>query len=238
MSDVLANGLNVNVNIQPSTEPDAGHIEVNILPTQSGEKGDDGATFRPAVSENGILSWTNDKNLENPEPVNIKGPQGNPGNNGVSPTAKVKETAEGAELTVTDAEGVTKAVLKNGKDGYTPQKGIDYFDGKPGENGYTPVKGIDYFDGKNGEPGEPGFSPTAKVTQTADGARIDITDKSGTTSAIVKNGKDGADAEGGATIDYATDEEVLNALIESDLITAVADGEGVLTDENNNVIEW
>ena len=42
----------------------------------------------------------------------------------------------------------------------------------------------------------------------------------------------------GATIDYATDEEVLNALIESDLITAVGDNKGVLTDENNNVIEW
>ena len=31
------------------------------------------------------------------------------------------------------------------KDGYTPVKGKDYFDGKPG---YTPVKGKDYFDGK------------------------------------------------------------------------------------------
>lgn len=29
----------------------------------------------------------------------------------------------------------------DGKDGYTPIKGVDYFDG------YTPVKGIDYFDG-------------------------------------------------------------------------------------------
>lgn len=91
-----------------------------------GAAGDTGATFRPSVSENGILSWTNDKNLDNPDPVNLKGPEGNPGKNGVSPTAKVKETAEGAELTVTDAEGVTKAVLKNGKDGAP---------GKPGENG-------------------------------------------------------------------------------------------------------
>ena len=31
-----------------------------------------------------------------------------------------------------------------GKDGYTPVKGVDYFDGK---DGYTPIKGIDYFDG-------------------------------------------------------------------------------------------
>ena len=35
----------------------------------------------------------------------------------------------------------------DGKDGYTPIKGIDYFDG------YTPVKGVDYFDGKDGDQG-------------------------------------------------------------------------------------
>lgn len=46
---------------------------------------------------------------------------------------------------------------KDGADGYTPQKGIDYFDGqdgqpgkdgspgKDGEDGYTPVKGVDYW---------------------------------------------------------------------------------------------
>jgi hypothetical protein len=36
----------------------------------------------------------------------------------------------------------------DGKDGYTPVKGIDYFDGKDGKDGkdgYTPVKGTDYF---------------------------------------------------------------------------------------------
>lgn len=38
-----------------------------------------------------------------------------------------------------------------GKDGYTPQKGVDYFDGK---DGYTPQKGVDYFDGKDGKDGE------------------------------------------------------------------------------------
>lgn len=34
-----------------------------------------------------------------------------------------------------------------GDDGYTPVKGVDYFDGKDGK---TPIKGVDYFDGKNG----------------------------------------------------------------------------------------
>lgn len=41
----------------------------------------------------------------------------------------------------------------DGKDGYTPVKGVDYFDGKDGDPGYTPVKGVDYFDGN------PGYTP-------------------------------------------------------------------------------
>lgn len=39
----------------------------------------DGATFTPSVNENGDLSWTNDKGKENPQTVNIMGPQGEPG---------------------------------------------------------------------------------------------------------------------------------------------------------------
>lgn len=36
----------------------------------------DGATFTPSVSEDGVLSWTNNKGLENPASVNIKGSDG------------------------------------------------------------------------------------------------------------------------------------------------------------------
>ena len=42
----------------------------------------DGATFTPSVSEAGLLSWTNDKGLPNPQSVNIKGPKGDPGSGG------------------------------------------------------------------------------------------------------------------------------------------------------------
>ena len=41
----------------------------------------------------------------------------------------------------------------DGEDGHTPQKGIDYDDG---EDGYTPRKNVDYFDGKNGKDGRDG----------------------------------------------------------------------------------
>lgn len=56
--------------------------KVNDLIEQA-ESGDlNGATFIPSVSDNGILSWTNDKNLKNPNEVNIKGPKGDVGPRG------------------------------------------------------------------------------------------------------------------------------------------------------------
>lgn len=47
---------------------------------EAAEAGDyTGATFTPAVNANGIISWTNDKGLDNPDPVDISGPQGEAG---------------------------------------------------------------------------------------------------------------------------------------------------------------
>lgn len=41
--------------------------------------GENGATFTPSVSEDGTLSWSNDKGLDNPESVNIRGEKGDKG---------------------------------------------------------------------------------------------------------------------------------------------------------------
>lgn len=35
-----------------------------------------GAIFLPSISEEGVISWTNNGNLPNPKPVNIKGEAG------------------------------------------------------------------------------------------------------------------------------------------------------------------
>ena len=37
-----------------------------------GVPGEDGTTFYPSVSEDGIISWTNDGGKQNPEPVDLK----------------------------------------------------------------------------------------------------------------------------------------------------------------------
>lgn len=59
---------------------------INELASSAGTPGEDGATFMPDVSEEGVISWTNDKGLPNPDPVNIKGPQGDTGAPGASGT--------------------------------------------------------------------------------------------------------------------------------------------------------
>ena len=57
--------------------PNTGWMSLGEL--ASGPKGDPGVTFTPAVSAAGIISWTNDGDLPNPQPVNIKGPKGDTG---------------------------------------------------------------------------------------------------------------------------------------------------------------
>ena len=44
-----------------------------------GPQGKTGYYYIPSVSKEGILSWTNSGNLSNPDPINIKGPQGDQG---------------------------------------------------------------------------------------------------------------------------------------------------------------
>ena len=65
------------------------------------------------------------------------------------------------------------------------------------------------FDGEPGKPGDPGkdgVSPAAKVEETNDGAVITVTDATGTTTAKLKNGKDGNPGQN------ATDEQVRTAV--------------------------
>jgi hypothetical protein len=63
----------------------------------------------------------------------------------------------------------------------------------PDENGNVEVT----VSGGNADQGADGFSPIATVEQTASGAVISITDKNGTTTATITNGKDGATGEKG-----------------------------------------
>jgi hypothetical protein len=121
----------------------------------------------------------------------------------------VNEALDTVQQTVDDALQAAKDSGEfDGKDGYTPIKGVDYFDGKDGytpikgvdysdgEDGYTPIKGVDYFDGEPGKPGDDGISPTVTVTDITGGHRVTITDAEGPHSFDVMDGPEGAPGVG------------------------------------------
>lgn len=72
----------------------------------------------------------------------------------------------------TPVKGVDYFDGEDGQDGYTPVKGVDYFDGANGQDGYTPIKGVDYFDGEDGQDGQDGYTPV-KGVDYFDGAKGD-----------------------------------------------------------------
>ena len=80
----------------------------------------DGATFTPSVDAEGNLSWTNNHDLPNPNPINIKG---------------------GTFTPSVDADGNLSWV--NDKD--LPNPDPVNIKGEDGDPGYTPVKGTDYY---------------------------------------------------------------------------------------------
>ena len=100
---------------------------------------ENGATFTPSVAEDGTLSWTNDKELENPTPVNIMGPQGPQGEAG--PQGPKGDTGE------------------QGPKGDKGEQGIQGEKGEPGEDGEK---------GATGPQGESGatFTPTVAADGT------------------------------------------------------------------------
>src|SRR5699024_6660490 len=75
----------------------------------AGADGKNGATFTPSVDPDGNLSWTNDSGLENPEPVNIKGPKGDTGEKGdTGPTGQDgAQGAAGRDATINGMNALT-----------------------------------------------------------------------------------------------------------------------------------
>lgn len=111
------------------------------------------------------------------------GPHGKPGERG--PQGNTGPQGPQGE---TGPQGPTGPAGPEGPKGATGPAGPD---GAPGKDG-SPGK-----DGADGAPGQDGFSPSASVAETSTGATITITDKTGTTTAEIKNGKDGAPGKAG-----------------------------------------
>lgn len=212
-----------------ATTEQANQIEQNTqdiaeLKQSGGIAGDDGATFIPSVSASGVLSWTNDKGLSNPDPVNIKGEkgeqgkqgvqgiQGNPGNQGI----QGEPGTDGVDGT--GIESIAKTATSGLVDTYTIAltDGTSYtFTVTNGQNGsgssdggtiYMQSSGgyIQYSsDGVSWEniialselQGEAGVDGVS-CTHSWDGTVLTITSASGTSSTDLK-GEKGADGEPG-----------------------------------------
>lgn len=102
-----------------------------------GDKGDTGATgpmgtvFVPSIDSNGNVSWTNDGGLDNPETVNVRGPQGAQGTQGpkgeTGATGPKGDTGPQGPTGATGAQGPTGPKGDKGDTGYlfTPSVSSD-----------------------------------------------------------------------------------------------------------------
>lgn len=131
--DVTVSGLNTEVNVTREEVESIDPAFLLALRGEKGEKGDDG----------------------------VVGRDGTDGQDGVGITSITQNQDGTLSINLDDGTSYLTEPLK-GADGYTPIKGVDYFDGtngqdgKDGADGYTPVKGVDYFDGAKGDTGATG----------------------------------------------------------------------------------
>ena len=123
--------------------------------------GQNGATFYPDVSEDGILSWTNDRELPNPTPRKVKGEDGKDGVNGVSVTSVRQTTTSNADggtnvitVTLSNGNNYTFSVI-NGSKGSKGDTGAKGDKGDKGDRGLQGVQGIQGIQGVKGDKGEP-----------------------------------------------------------------------------------
>lgn len=147
-------------------------IEIEVLPTPVFEvgitpeiiPGIKGTTFIPDVSSEGIISWTNDGDLPNPDPIDIKGPQGETGEKG--DTGLKGDTGTGIEsiqitpeyqlkITLTDGSVYTTGSIR-GPQGETGPTGATGLTGPQGPKGDTGATGATGSQGPKGDPGERG----------------------------------------------------------------------------------
>ena len=142
---------------------------------------------------------------------------------GAFPTVEIDSIENGHRVAFVDVYGRQEFDVmngENGKDGYTPQKGIDYFDG------YTPVKGVDYKDGDKGAPGEDGYTPIKGKDYFTEADKQEIAERAaemvevpeGDLSGVVKS-VNGAtpDENGNVEIEVTgdvTDEQIAQAVVD------------------------
>lgn len=164
-----------------------------------------GYTFLPSINEEGVLSWTNNGGLKNPDPRNVVGPagetgeQGEKGDDGFSPIITVDDSSSKVyKITIQDATHTEDVEIKKegaqgpaGPKGDKGDKGDQGEVGPQGAKGDTGAQGPQGIKGDKGDNGTDGFSPIIFETATPTGYNITITDRTHTSTISLVNGAKG-----------------------------------------------
>lgn len=122
-----------------------------------GKDGKDGVTFTPSVSETGVISWTNDGGMENPAPVDIRGPAGAQGLKGEQgPKGDTGERGLQGIQGIQGPKGETGPQGPQGPKGDTGDTGLQGETGPQGPKGDTGAQGPQGEIGPKGDTGAPG----------------------------------------------------------------------------------
>ena len=123
----------------------------------------DVTVFVPNVTEEGIISWTNDAGLPNPTPRNIKGPQGPKGDTGA--TGPQGPQGIQGETGPQGPQGLKGDTGDTGPQGETGPRGPQGEQGPQGEIGPQGPQGLQGEIGPKGDTGDTGpQGPAATIT--------------------------------------------------------------------------
>ena len=153
----------------PNNKPTAADLGITT--------GTNGATFTPAVDDAGNLSWSNDKDLANPNTVNIKGDKGDKGDKGEKGDTGAKG-ADGKTPNISIGTVTTGAAGTNASatiSGTTPNLTLDLIipkgdKGSNGINGQTPKISIGTV-----TTGAAGSSASASISGTTPNLTLNLT---------------------------------------------------------------
>ena len=153
----------------PNNKPTAADLGITT--------GTNGATFTPAVDDAGNLSWSNDKDLANPNTVNIKGDKGDKGDKGEKGDTGAKG-ADGKTPNISIGTVTTGAAGTNASatiSGTTPNLTLDLTipkgdKGSNGINGQTPKISIGTV-----TTGAAGSSASASISGTTPNLTLNLT---------------------------------------------------------------
>jgi len=135
-ADTLAPGSEATV--EKTVDPETGAVTLEFgipageqgeqgIQGETGPRGEPGAVYTPSVSAAGVIMWSNNGDLPNPKPVDIRGPQGERGETG--------QTGPQGETGATGPQGIQGEIGPQGPQGPRGEQGPQGEQGPKGDPG-------------------------------------------------------------------------------------------------------